>query len=235
MLNYFFMIIDSLENKKLIADNFIKIAGFEGWNDKALLLACEQVFSENYSNNNLPPIDQNFVGLIFENGVFSVIEFITLQRCAELKQSVDNNSDFANLRMNQKVAFLVYHLLKKDEEHKISLRRLNNFYLGIDNFNNDLKSLALLNYIKQGFKPLNQALQQLYIVADCIWNLCGDNSTDYNFYTKRLILAKILARSYIYFTKDSSPNSELTKDFIDKQIANIVKFSRFKKSSIEKL
>lgn len=221
------MIIDSLENKKLIADNFIKIAGFEGWNDKALELAFEKTFFVNNQDKIGSKVDKNFIPLIFENGIFSIIDFITLQRCESLKITIENNQEFVNLRTNEKVAFLVFHLLKIDEENKISLQRLNNFYIDLKNFSPSKVAL-------QGFRPINHALQKLYFVADYIWNLCGDNSTDYNFYSKRLILAKVLARSYWFFIKDNSPESRSTQEFIQKQIANIIKFSRFKKTSKEK-
>ena len=44
----------------------------------------------------------------------------------------------------------------------------------------------------------------LFKIADEIWFLSGDKSTDYNYYTKRIILMKIYALTFSFFVFDDS-------------------------------
>ena len=57
-------------------------------------------------------------------------------------------------------------------------------------------------------------------LADKIWVWAGDQSTDYNFYTKRLILGGIITSSTIYWMSDKSENFQDTREFIRNRIAD---------------
>ena len=54
-----------------------------------------------------------------------------------------------------------------------------------------------------------------------IWFGINDKSTDFNFYTKRLTLAKIILRTLFVFVKDESADLMATKKFIDLQIEKL--------------
>ena len=69
----------------------------------------------------------------------------------------------------------------------------------------------------------------LFKIADEIWFLAGDKSTDYNYYTKRIILMKIYAITFSFFVFDDSKNLEKTKKFLDKEINFVLKFGNLKK------
>ena len=69
----------------------------------------------------------------------------------------------------------------------------------------------------------------LFKIADEIWFLAGDKSTDYNYYTKRIILMKIYAITFSFFVFDDSKNLEKTKKFLDKEINLVLKFGSLKK------
>jgi ubiquinone biosynthesis protein COQ9 len=77
-----------------------------------------------------------------------------------------------------------------------------------------------------GLRPSYFALNQAYLVADFMWKLIGDNSTDINFYSKRIILSKIIIRSFLYYVNNDDLN--LLKKYIDKQISNVLKFTKIK-------
>lgn len=62
--------------------------------------------------------------------------------------------------------------------------------------------------------------------ADRIWSASGDTSTDYNRYTKRLLLSGIIASTTLYWLKDQSPNHEKTTAFLDKRIENVMQFNK---------
>ncbi|MFM8186657.1 MAG: COQ9 family protein, partial [Alphaproteobacteria bacterium] len=116
--------------------------------------------------------------------------------------------------------FLIFNLLKIDENNKGAFKRLLNFYLIPQNPLNDLSTCSL--------RPINQSFKEVYFVSDYLWKLCNDSSTDYNFYTKRIILSKVLIRSFMFFLNDNSENNINTQKFIDKEIEKILKFNAFK-------
>jgi ubiquinone biosynthesis protein COQ9 len=77
-------------------------------------------------------------------------------------------------------------------------------------------------------------MRNCFKIADFIWREIRDQSTDFNFYTKRLTLAKIILRSLLVFVKDDSENFTKTKNFIDSQIANVMKFEK-RKMQVKKI
>ena len=67
--------------------------------------------------------------------------------------------------------------------------------------------------------------KNLYKTVDNMWYLAGDNSTDFNFYTKRLTLALIYVNALIVFFNKDYNQAELN---IDKNLKKISKIPKFK-------
>ena len=72
-----------------------------------------------------------------------------------------------------------------------------------------------------------------YRTVDNIWYLAGDKSTDYNFYTKRFILACVYYSTLIYWLKITDNNLEKTKKFIEKSIKNTSIIPKLKTSFLK--
>ena len=64
--------------------------------------------------------------------------------------------------------------------------------------------------------------------ADRIWKLLGDRSTDENYYSKRALLAGVLASTTARWLADESDDLTTTKAFLDRRIENIMQFERLK-------
>lgn len=75
---------------------------------------------------------------------------------------------------------------------------------------------------------IGAAPSYLWRTADKIWRALGDESTDENFYTKRAILAGVLASAYARWFADQSAESEATWRFLDARIENVMQFERAK-------
>lgn len=58
--------------------------------------------------------------------------------------------------------------------------------------------------------------------VDAAWRAAGDRSTDYNFYTKRLLLAGVVASTMLYWLDDRSDALADTWAFLDRRIANVM-------------
>ena len=73
------------------------------------------------------------------------------------------------------------------------------------------------------FNPSRQILlnKLIYKTVDHVWRLIGDKSTDYNFYTKRAILASIYSFAVAIWINDKSNDLDKTFNFLDKSIMNM--------------
>jgi ubiquinone biosynthesis protein COQ9 len=80
------------------------------------------------------------------------------------------------------------------------------------------RSLALLT------SPQNLALgaKLLYDAVDALWYAAGDNATDFNFYTKRALLAGVYGTTTLYWLDDRSPECADTLAFLDRRLRDVM-------------
>ena len=116
-------------------------------------------------------------------------------------------SKFKNYKINEKIKYFV-------------IRRLMVFQNLVDK----------RKFFKKILKPnlIISSNKTLFKIADEIWFLAGDKSTDYNYYTKRIILMNIYAITFSFFVFDNSKDLERTKKFLDKEISAVLKFGNLK-------
>src|SRR3546814_8607904 len=67
------------------------------------------------------------------------------------------------------------------------------------------------------------AAKLLYRTVDAIWYACGDTATDYNFYTKRALLAGVYSSTLLYWLNDRSEGFAATWAFLDRRIGEVLK------------
>ena len=70
------------------------------------------------------------------------------------------------------------------------------------------------------------SLKNLYKTVDQIWYLAGDSSTDFNFYSKRAILASIYLTTIMHFINNE--NLEETINLLNKQLKKVSKIPKIK-------
>ena len=61
----------------------------------------------------------------------------------------------------------------------------------------------------------------LFDTVDTIWHAAGDRSTDFNFYTKRGLLAGVYAATTLYWLDDRSDDAQATAAFLDRRLAEV--------------
>lgn len=73
--------------------------------------------------------------------------------------------------------------------------------------------------------PLNAGLglRLLYRTVDGLWYAAGDTATDYNFYTKRGLLAAVYGSTLLYWLNDSSEGFADTRGFLDRRIDQVMR------------
>lgn len=111
--------------------------------------------------------------------------------------------DFSQMRPRERVAFAVRLRLDLLAPHREALRR-------------GLSFLAL---------PQNAALslKLLYRAVDAIWHAVGDRSTDYTFYSKRLLLAGVYSSTLLVWLNDRSEGHADTWAFLERRIDDVIK------------
>jgi ubiquinone biosynthesis protein COQ9 len=109
---------------------------------------------------------------------------------------------FAQLKTGQRVAAAVRARLDILEPHREAARR-------------GLAVLAL---------PQNAALglRLLYDTVDAIWYAAGDTATDFNFYSKRGLLAGVYGTTMLYWLDDRSPGAIDSQAFLDRRLADVM-------------
>jgi ubiquinone biosynthesis protein COQ9 len=80
----------------------------------------------------------------------------------------------------------------------------------------------LLGFLAQP-QEAPRAAKLLYRTVDAIWHGIGDRSTDYNFYTKRALLAGVISSTALYWLEDKSEGCADSWAFLDRRIADVMK------------
>lgn len=66
--------------------------------------------------------------------------------------------------------------------------------------------------------------------ADIMWRLAGDTATDYNHYSKRLILSGVYGSTLLAWLDDQADGWAETGAFLDRRLAGVMKFEKWKAS-----
>jgi len=150
-------------------------------------------------------IDINETELLFPEGNIDLIQFTLEQLNKELEEYC---------RKIDLIRLPVHKRIKKVLLSKISIMNKNKlFYRSI-----------FLNLLlpKKNFSLSSQ----LYNSVDQIWFIAGDSSTDFNFYTKRLILSVIYSRIMLYFFNNN--NQEELENILDDSLQKVSKIPEIK-------
>jgi len=78
------------------------------------------------------------------------------------------------------------------------------------------------------------AMRCLYRTVDAMWHAVGDRSTDFNFYTKRALLAGVQLSTTLYWLQDNSENAEASWGFLNRRIDDVLKIQTVR-GRLEKL
>jgi ubiquinone biosynthesis protein COQ9 len=72
------------------------------------------------------------------------------------------------------------------------------------------------------------ALRIGWRTADQMWRIAGDNSTDFNHYTKRMTLGAVYGSTLLVWLDDAGEGWTETAAFLDRRIEDVMKFEKFK-------
>ena len=147
----------------------------------------------------------NEINLLFPEGNKDLLKYFLEQLNIEL-QEYCKSIDLIRLPLHKRIRKI---LLSKIE----IMNKEKNFYKKIF-----LKSLLPNKTISLS--------KQLYKSIDQIWYLAGDTSVDFNFYTKRLILAGIYSRVVLFFFNNNNQNE--LENLLDLNLKRVAKIPELK-------
>ncbi len=144
---------------------------------------------------------------LFENGPAGLIEFYSASVDAEMEKRLAA-MDLKAMKIRARVAAAVKTRLAILRPHKEAARR----------------AAALLSL------PMNVSLgaKLTYRTVDAMWRAAGDTATDFNFYTKRGILAGVYGATVMRWLNDTSEDEAATDEFLAARIENVMQFEKFK-------
>ena len=96
----------------------------------------------------------------------------------------------------------------------------------LDQADKDLVRKTLTQLAKPGYHTLS--MKSLYHTVDHMWYMAGDRSTDWNFYSKRMLLSGVYTSTLMYWLNDDSPDNIKTKSFLDRRIENVMMVPKIK-------
>lgn len=70
------------------------------------------------------------------------------------------------------------------------------------------------------------AVRSLYDTVDAIWYAAGDTATDWNFYSKRALLAGVYSATTLYWLNDRSEGAADSWAFLDRRIDDVMRIPK---------
>ncbi len=159
-------------------------------------------------------VDKETLSRLFPNGGLSLIETYSRGVDAEMER-VLAAMELPARKIRERIKLAILTRLAILKPHKEAARRA-------------AAALAL---------PLHAGLgaKLLYASVDAMWRAAGDESTDFNFYTKRGILAGVYGSVLMRWFNDTGEDESATATFLDARIENVMQFEKFKAKAKEAL
>ena len=143
----------------------------------------------------------------FPGGAADMLDFWVSETDAAMLRVLEGR-DLAAMKVRERVKLAVMTRLELAAPHREAVRRALT-----------LESLP---------QHAPRALRQLYRTVDAIWYAAGDTATDFNFYTKRMLLAGVYGATLLHWLDDKSENFAGTAAFLDRRLADVMRIEKAK-------
>ena len=150
-------------------------------------------------------IDPSMAVLAFPKGVDNLVSAFSAQGDSAMLEKLPKPDD---LKIRERITEAVWHRLEVDNAHIEAARRAAG-YLSVP-----------------GRQKL--AAELLFQTAHIMWRWAGDTATDYNYYSKRLILSGVITATRLYWFDDDSEDKAKTRAFLERRIENVMQFEKMK-------
>jgi len=149
------------------------------------------------------------VALIFPRGPEEAIQAFSRRADTQMLSALEE-LDLQEMRVHERVTAGVRARLECVAGHREAVQRGLSFF-------------AMPQNARLG-------LSCLYRTVDAIWYAAGDRSTDYNYYSKRLLLSGVYSSTVLYWLNDRSEDFAPTWAFLERRIGEVMKLTLCEKS-----
>lgn len=176
--------------------------------EKVLLAGLPHVPFEGWTNAALRAgardagLDPAQAARAFPGGPAEAIDFFNRYADARMLEALEG-LDLDNMRARDKVIAGVRVRLEQNLPHREAVRRA-------------LAVLALPHNAPLGMRCVARTV-------DAIWRAAGDASSDYNWYTKRGLLAGVYTATVFYWINDKSEGTADTYHFLERRIDTVMR------------
>ena len=151
--------------------------------------------------------DAGLVSRAFPGGAVAVLDFWVAETDLAMLRALESR-DLAAMKVRDRIRLAVLTRLQIAAPHREAVRRALN-----------LEALP---------QHAPRVLKQLYRTVDAIWYAAGDTATDFNFYTKRLLLAGVYSATLLRWLDDRSEGFSATAAFLDRRLADVMRIEKTK-------
>lgn len=151
--------------------------------------------------------DEAVLARLFPDGALSLVEAFSEWADGEMEKTLAA-ANLSKKKIRERIAAAVLARIEALSAHKEAARRAGAF-------------LTLPPHAALGMKLL-------YRTVDRMWRAAGDTSTDFNFYTKRAILAGVYSTTLMRWFNDGSADRAATHEFLARRIDDVMRFEKLK-------
>lgn len=153
-------------------------------------------------------LDGNYAQIAFKNGVVDAIGLFH-QKIDEATFAKIDNINLKEMKIRERIYTILNTRFQIMDEYKSTVRKTMQF-------------MAMPQNICNGTK-------YLWEMADKAWYAAGDNSADFNYYTKRATLIAVYTSTLLFWLEDESASQSESSEFLKRRIENIMQFEKLKK------
>ena len=149
----------------------------------------------------------------FPGGVADAVKLFSARADEQMLKTLTADYKLSEMKIRERIATAVMVRLRVQLPYREAVRRAIGFYA----------------------MPWNVAagMQALYATVDAMWKAAGDTSTDYNFYTKRLLLSGVFTSTVSIWLDDTSDDFADTEAFLRRRIENVMQIEKAKAKARE--
>lgn len=151
--------------------------------------------------------DAGLAARAFPDGASAALDFWVAETDAAMLHALESR-DLASMKVRERVKTAILTRFELVAPHREAVRRA-------------LTLEALPQHAPR-------ALKQVYRTVDAIWYAAGDTATDFNFYTKRLLLAGVYSTTLLRWLDDKSEGFSATAAFLDRRLADVMRIQQAK-------
>ncbi len=163
---------------------------------------------EGWSDSTLPEVCANCgissqeAAILFPRGMTDILRYFNQRLDTQMMAKLEKLG-LEDMKVRERITLAVRTRLELMEPHREAVRK------GLSFFAMPLKA--------------SEGMHNIYDTVDAMWLAAGDKSTDYNFYSKRLLLSGVYSSTMLFWLEDGSEDYEKTWAFLDRRIAEVLK------------